>query len=154
MRMEQTVLKTLTRIGRMPVSDLRDQWRALYGMEPPAAYGKSQLVRRLAWRIQELRYGGLSNGVQRRLREIADGDELANGKKRPPRRKRHLLAPGTRLVRHWHGVEHVVTATADGGFEWKGKRYRTLTAVVKAITGQHCSGPRFFGLAATSKERS
>jgi len=152
--MEQTVLKTLTRIGRMPVGDLRDQWRALYGTEPPAAYGKAQLVRRLAWRIQELRYGGLSDKARLRLRDIADGDELASGKQRPPRRKRRLLAPGTRLVRHWHGVEHVVTATADGGFEWNGTRYRTLTAVAKAITGQHWSGPRFFGLVGPGKERS
>ena len=154
MRMEQTVLETLTRIGRMPVGDLRDQWLALYGTEPPAAYGKAQLVRRLVWRIQELRCGGLSDGARHRLREIADGDELASGKQRPLRRNRRLLAPGTRLVRHWRGVEHVVTATADGGFEWNGIRYRTLTAVAKAITGQHCSGPRFFGLAGPGKERS
>jgi len=152
--MEQTVLETLTRIGRMPVSDLRNQWRSLYGTEPPTAYGRARLVRRLAWRIQELRYGGLSDKARRRLREIANGDELAGGKQRPPRRKRHSLAPGTRLVRHWHGVEHAVTATADGGFEWKGKRYRTLTAVAKASTGQHCSGPRFFGLIGLGKEHS
>jgi len=138
----------------MPVGDLRDKWLALYGAEPPAAYGKAQLVRRLAWRVQELRYGGLSDMARRRLREIADGDELASGKQRPPRRKRRLLAPGTRLVRHWHGVEHVVIAAADGGFEWNGTRCRTLTAVAKAITGQHWSGPRFFGLVGPGKERS
>ena len=57
-----------------------------------------------------------------------------------------LVSPGTRLVRHWHGAEHIVTATADGGLEYQGKRYRTLTAVAKVISGQHCSGPRFFGL--------
>lgn len=151
--MQQTVLEILARIGRMDVDELRDQWRALFGTEPPASYAKAQLVRRLAWRVQELRFGGLSDRVRQRLRRIAHGDELAGGKKRPPKpRKRQTLAAGTRLVRQWRGVEHVVTSLADGGFEWAGRRYRTLSAVAKAMTGQHVSGPRFFGLASTNKE--
>ena len=154
METEQSALKQLTKLGRMPLGALRDQWRALYGTDPPAAYGKAQLMRRLAWRTQELHYGGLSDRARYRLRKIADGDELASGRQRPTRRKRHILAPGTRLVRQWQGIEHVVTTMADGGFEWGGRRYRTLTAVAKAITGQHCSGPRFFGLVSPSKEGS
>jgi hypothetical protein len=151
--MQQTVLETLARIGRMGVDELRDQWRTLYGTEPPASYGKAQLVRRLAWRVQELRFGGLSDRARQRLRQIADSDELAGRKKRAPTtRKRQTLAAGTRLVRQWRGVEHVVTSLADGGFEWDGRRYRTLSAVAKAMTGQHVSGPRFFGLASTGKE--
>ena len=151
--MEQTVLKQLAAVQRMGLAALRDRWRALLGTEPPASYAKAQLVRRLAWRVQELRFGGLSDRARQRLRQIADGDELAGGRKRPPRpRKRTALAAGTRLVRQWRGVEHIVTATADGGFEWDGRRYRTLSAVAKAMTGQHVSGPRFFGLASTNKE--
>jgi hypothetical protein len=151
--MQETVLETLARIGRMGVDELRDQWRTLYGTEPPASYAKAQLVRRLAWRVQELRFGGLSERARQRLRQIADSDDLAGGRKRPPTtRKRQTLAVGTRLVRQWRGVEHVVTALADGGFEWDGRRYRTLSAVAKAMTGQHVSGPRFFGLASTGKE--
>lgn len=151
--MQQTVLETLARIGRMDVDELRDQWRTLYGTEPPASYARAQLVRRLAWRVQELRFGGLSDRARHRLRQIADDDDLAGGKKRPPKaRKRSSLSAGTRLVRQWRGVEHVVTALADGDFEWAGRRYRTLSAVAKAMTGQHVSGPRFFGLANSNKE--
>lgn len=152
MRMEQTILKQLTALRRMGLEALRERWRALFGTEPPASYVRAQLLRRLAWRIQELHYGGLSDAAWQRLREIADGDDLACGKRRLPKSGRRAVVPGTRLVRHWHGVEHIVTATADGGFEWAGRRYRTLTAVAKAITGQHCSGPRFFGLARNGKE--
>lgn len=151
--MQQTVLETLARIGRMGVNELRDQWRALFGTDPPASYAKAQLVRRLGWRVQELRFGGLSDRARQRLRQIADSDDLAGGKKCPPKpRKRSSLSAGTRLVRQWRGVEHVVTALVDGGFEWDGRRYRTLSAVAKAVTGQHVSGPRFFGLASTGKE--
>lgn len=154
MSMEPTVLQQVAAIQKMPLETLRARWRALFGREAPAAYRPEQLVRRLAWRIQELRYGGLPETARQRLREIADGDELASGRRRAAKRKNAGLASGTRLVRHWHGLEHVVTATADGGFEYQGKTYRTLTAVAKMISGQHCSGPRFFGLAGPGKEVS
>lgn len=152
--MEPTVLQQVAALKRMDAAALRGRWLALFGREAPAAYKPEQLVRRLAWRIQELRYGGLSDAARQRLRQIADGDELGRGQRRAARRKGAGLAPGTRLVRHWHGVEHVVTATADGGLEYQGKRYRTLTAVALAISGQHCSGPRFFGLVGPGKEAS
>ena len=154
MSMEPTVLRQVAAIKRMDAAALRGRWVALFGREAPVAYKPEQLIRRLAWRIQELRYGGLSDAARQRLREIANGDELARGRRRPRRRKGAGLAPGTRLVRHWHGVEHVVTTTADGGLEYQGKRYRTLTAVARVISGQHLSGPRFFGLAGPGKEAS
>lgn len=154
MSREPTPLKELAALQRMDLETLRGRWRAWYGNEPPAAYGSVQLIRRLAWRIQELHYGGLSDAARQRLREIADGDEPGRSKKRGNRRKGAGLTPGTRLIRHWHGAEHVVTATADGGLEYQGKRYRTLTAVARVISGQHCSGPRFFGLAGPGKEAS
>ena len=150
--MEQTVLTQLATLLHMPLEALRDRWRALFGTEPPTSYGRKQLVRRLAFRIQELVHGGLSEGARQRLREIADGDELASGRRRKAKGRKSVIVPGTRLIRHWHGVEYIVTAMGDGGFEWCGKRYRTLSAVAKVISGQRCSGPRFFGLAQNGKE--
>jgi hypothetical protein len=152
--MKPTVLQQVAAIGRMSLGDLREKWKALMGTEPPPSYGSAQLVRRLTWRIQELAHGGLSEQAKQRLKEIAEADPLAGGRPRPPRRRRGSLAPGTRLIRHWHGVEHVVVAMAGGDLDWNGRRYRTLTAVAKAISGQHCSGPRFFGLVSTSKDVS
>jgi hypothetical protein len=49
---------------------------------------------------------------------------------------------GTRLVRERRGVTHTVLVHADG-FEWNGRRYRSLTIVAREITGAHWSGPRF-----------
>jgi hypothetical protein len=146
-----TVLQQVTALRRAPLPHLRERWKALFGRDAPASYRPEQLVRRLAWRVQEIHYGGLSPKAQATLRRIAAEDDLACGRRRAPQRRAGALVPGTRLVRSWGGADHVVTATADGGFEYAGKRYRTLTAVAKAITGQHLSGPRFFGLAA-SKE--
>ena len=149
--MEPTVLQQVAALRKMPLAALRQRWKALFGIEPPKAYKPEQLVRRLAYRVQELHYGGLSQAAQRQLAEIADRDEERRKGRRPSRQMRDMPAMGTRFVREWHGQEHVVTATQDGGFEYAGARYRTLSAVARAITGQHLSGRRFFGLYRTGR---
>ena len=152
--MQPTVLQQVTAIGRMAPPELRAKWRALFGRDAPASYRPEQLIRRLAWRIQELHYGGLSQKAQGILRPVAAEDNLASGRRRAPQRRPGVLVPGTRLIRAWRGADHVVTATVDGGFEHAGRRFRTLTAVALAITGQHLSGPRFFGLAQGKEARA
>ena len=55
------------------------------------------------------------------------------------------LRAGSRLMREWNGRMYVVDITADGMI-FDGKRYRSLTAIARRITGTNWSGPRFFGL--------
>ena len=52
------------------------------------------------------------------------------------------------MLRDWQGVTHEVTVI-DGGYEHQGKRYRSLSAVARSITGTQWSGPLFFGLRKT-----
>jgi hypothetical protein len=149
--MEPTVLQQVAALKQMPLARLRERWTALMGTDPPG-YSAEQMVRRLAYRLQEIRFGGLAGQTVGAL-EHAGAEVGAGGRGRPRRSKRkgNVPAPGTRLVRHWHGRRHEVTVGRDGTFEYAGKVFRTLSAVAKAISGQHCSGPRFFGLP-TSKE--
>jgi Protein of unknown function (DUF2924) len=123
---------------------LKEQWRELFGAEPPP-YNRRFLESRLAYRIQELAYGGLKPETARRLEQL--GEELDGGKVHV-RRQRHDRRPitGTRLVREWQGTEQVVTVLADG-FEWQGRPYRSLSAIARAITGTRWNGPLFFGIA-------
>ena len=123
--------------------DLKRQWRDLFETEPPP-FNRRFLESRLAYRIQELAYGGLKPETRKRLEELAekwDGDNSAK------RRIRHDLKPiaGTRLIREWQGEEYVVTVTADG-YEWQGRPYQSLSAIARAITGTRWNGPVFFGL--------
>ena len=144
--METTVLKQLTELKDMPYTALKERWRSLYGTDPPA-YKRQHMVRRLAYRIQELAYGGLSDETKTELERIAEEDERQRNGRRAKRRKpktTHPL-PGTRLIREWNGMRHEVTAV-EGGFEYNGRRYKSLSAIAKAITGAHWSGPQFFGL--------
>ncbi len=62
------------------------------------------------------------------------------------RNKRHLdIAEGTRLVREWHGLNHIVEVESDG-FRYEGRKYSSLSEIAREITGTRWSGPRFFGL--------
>jgi hypothetical protein len=78
------------------------------------------LLTRLAYRIQELAYGGLSRETLERLRAMAKqyaGKDAAERKARPV----HRPIAGTKLIREWQGVEHCVTVRADD-FEYLGRR--------------------------------
>ena len=93
-------------------------------------------------KLQERAYGGLSTATARKL-EQAGAVSLSRGSVTPA--PPISLRPGTRLVREWRGVTHMVLIHADG-IEWRGQRYRSLTIVARKITGARWSGPRFFGL--------
>ena len=51
----------------------------------------------------------------------------------------------TVILREWGEREHRVTVNAEGRFEYEGHTFKSLTAVARHITGQHWSGPLFFG---------
>ena len=111
-----------------------------YDREPPG-FSRNYLISRLAYRIQELAYGGLKPATRAKL------DALADALDPKAARKRVVNGPvvGTQLIREWRGVEHKVTVLADG-FEWEGRRYKSLSAVARAITGTRWNGLTFFGV--------
>ena len=106
----------LAALKTTPTPGLKKQWRDLFDSEPPP-FNRRYLESRIAYRIQELAYGGLKPETIRRLERL--GEELDGGdkKKRGMRLDRDRPITGTRLLREWQGVEHVITVTADG-FEW------------------------------------
>ena len=123
--------------------ELKQLWRDLYDREPPP-YNKPFLVKRLAYRVQELAYGGLSARAEAKLdRLIAEEEARLNGKL--PKNRRDRPIAGTRMIREWQGVEHTVTVLADG-FEYQGRHYKSLSAIARAITGTRWNGPLFWGL--------
>jgi Protein of unknown function (DUF2924) len=131
-------LAELTTLG-MPA--LRSEWRRLFRREAPRL-SRDQMMRAIAYRIQETAFGGLPIAVERRLAKLTDTFESRGRIVAPPTPKVKL---GARLVREWRGRTHVA-AVVDGGFEYEGKTFPSLTAIAVEITGAHWSGPRFFGL--------
>lgn len=121
--------------------DLRQQWRRLYRMQPPARLSRDLLTRGIAYRLQEQQLGGLPKAVRRRLAAADPAFARPGAGRSAPL----TIKPGTRLVRQWRGVTHIVLVGTDH-VEWNGQCYRSLSEVARAITGARWSGPRFFGL--------
>ena len=137
------VLARLAALKDMTVPQLKAEWEKLFAAAPPNN-SRAFLEQRLAYRIQELTYGGLSKPVTRLLDALADeveGKKVRSTVISDPRNP----VIGTRLVREWDGVEHVVTVL-QGGFDWQGRRYKSLSAIARDITGTQWNGYRFFGL--------
>jgi len=149
-----SVLRQLAALSKMSAEELREKWKDLYGCEPPN-YRSTFLVKRLAYRIQELFYGGLSDDAQRKLEQLATVDSLCipEAKKAADERvKGKGIFPGTRFIREWNGKRHEVIAR-ENGFEYDGRMFRSLTAVAVHITGVKRSGNHFFGLPPNHREK-
>jgi hypothetical protein len=117
------------------------KWRDLMRAEPPP-YNRKYIESRLAYRIQELAFGGLKPETLQRLAELAEQMDTARGRRRGAEAR---PAAGTRLVREWQGIEHTVTVMRDG-YEFQGRPYRSFSSIARAITGTRWNGWVFFGL--------
>jgi hypothetical protein len=138
-------------LDELTVAELRERYVELSG---EAAYSKNRrhLIRRVSWLLQAREFGGLSDLARRRAHEIA---RLSDARLTPPKtaarkieapRDPRLPAPGTTLTRRYKGHDLAVTVLEDG-FEYDGVRFRSLSAVAKAISGTHTNGYTWFGLA-------
>ncbi len=141
--MTDGVLAQLAALPGKTTAELKQLWRELYDREPPS-FNRDYLIKRLAYRIQELAYGGLSARAEAKLdRLIADEEARLAGKPVHHRGARPIA--GTRLIRAWQGVEHSVTVLVDC-YEYRGRPYKSLSAIARAITGTRWNGPLFFGV--------
>jgi len=131
---------SLERLAELSPDELKFEWERRY--EEPAPNLSPELLRLgIGYKLQEVKQGGPGRSTRLLLRQVAAQGAGGDGKK-PALRK---LAPGTRLVRDWHGVGYTVTVL-DEGFEFDGRHWKSLTAITRAITGGHRSGTIFFGL--------
>ena len=140
---DASVVAQLAALRKMSVVELKQRWETLFGTPAPNN-SRSYLEVRLGNRIQELMLGGLSRDTRRVLDLLVKELEGKNSRRAimtDPRKP----VPGTRLLREWDGAEHSVTVLRDG-FDWQGRKFKSLSAVARAITGTQWNGYRFFGL--------
>lgn len=136
-----TLEDRIARIAAMSTAERRAEWARVFGTCAPPAFGAGLIARALAYRLQEKQLGGLTAAERRRLASV--------GRKEQRDRDRDttttVVKPGTWLSRTWHGEVHQVIVL-ESGFEYRGARHASLTAIARKITGTNWSGPRFFGL--------
>jgi len=146
-------------LEHMTVAELRARYAEVFG-ETTRAGHRTWLMKRIAWRLQALAEGDLSDRARRRAADLASVADLRRAPPTntpatpgehlpalPPLEKpdQRLPPPGSMLVRSYKGrTLHVRVLTQ--GFEFEGTRYPSLSAVAKAVTGSHCNGFLFFRL--------
>lgn len=140
--MTKSAVTRVAALKATPTPALKAIWRDLFETEPPP-YNRRFLESRLAYRIQELAYGGLKPETVERLEAL--GEQFDGDSARRRARLQNRPIAGTLLIREWQGVEHSVTVLRDG-FEWQGRPYKSLSAVARAITGTRWNGLIFFAL--------
>lgn len=165
--MPMNVAKELAVLKRMTTTELRQKYAEVFG-ETSRSGNKQWLIKRIIWRMQANAEGGLSERALRRAMELAnDGDLRLKAPVSPkpataPVQRTvvrsvkpvngRLPMPGTVLTRDYKGTELRVTVLANS-FEFEGEVYKSLSAVAKAVTGQHWNGYYFFGLQTTGTSR-
>jgi len=159
--MEMNVGKEVAALRRMTVNELRTKYADVFG-EATNARHKEWLVRRIAWRMQALAEGDLSERARQRAAELANDADLRTTAPKAPKLAPgaanrttattlcvagddRLPMPGATITRQYKGQMLEVHVLADA-FEFEGEVYKSLSAVAKAITGTHCNGYLFFRL--------
>ena len=144
----------------MSVGELRDRYHEVFG-EIARSRNKKFLRKRIAWRIQALEEGDLSERAKRRALEIANDADL---RIRAPRkvatntqsestitssenamRDERLPLPGTILKRKYKG-QIIRALILEDGFEHNSEIFDSLSALVTKVTGTRWNGFQFFGL--------
>lgn len=139
------------RIAALPHLSMEALW-ALWDehfKDRPGHHHRLWLESRLAYKIQEVAFGGLKSSTRRKLEKIGETGLL------PSRLQRDAdqLLPGTVLTHTYDDVEHRVTVCGVRSFEYHSQRFKSLSAVARAITGTNWSGPAFFGLKPTGRNK-
>ena len=166
--MALNITQEVAAMRRMTTPELRAKWRAVFGEEARSGH-REYLIKRIAWRLQALAEGDLSERARRRAEELASDADLrvtAPREKKPAREDPgatkdltppravdpRLPMPGAVIARPYKGQQVQVTVLREG-FVYEGEVYASLSAIAKKITGTHWGGFHFFGLLGSGGRR-
>ena len=143
-----SIAAQIAQLPTLPMESLWALWDELFDRRP-AHHHRTYLESRIAYKLQERAFGALPQHIRRKLELIGETGEMPGHK----RRAENALSPGTTLVREFNGITYRVRVLDDGRFELDGRAFKSLSAAARAIAGTPYSGPVFFGLKPTSRER-
>jgi hypothetical protein len=131
------IIRQVLKLKTMSLNELRDLWYSLYKHDP-ISDTKMYMIPQLAYRIQELAYGGTDEATERKIQQVAH--DISKGKK-----KSYKPLLGTKIVKEYRDKLHEIFVVADG-FSYNGRVYGSLSAVAQQITGTKWNGLVFFNV--------
>ena len=152
--MENLILSRILALKTASLAELQKEYGALYGDKKALSSNKTYLWQRIAYRIQEIEYGGLPKEAKNKVKKLAqEYDPINNKALRPANgaenrcvsRDRRLPLPGTIITKNYKGTD-IRVKILEKSFEYNGKVYRSLTSIAKEVTGSHWNGYLFLNL--------
>lgn len=137
--MNKSIIRQIIELENKSTTEMRQTYQEIIQKPAPATANKEYLRPRIAYRLQELVFGSLSEEAKSKLLKIADGASTNS------LRRHSDLLPGTKICREWNGVRHEVEILKDC-FEYQGQKFRSLSSIATKITGTKWNGPKFFQL--------
>ncbi len=150
---DNRLITEIMSLKNAPLEAIKAKYAALYGQDGPSSSNKVFLWRKIAYRLQELEYGGLPDDTKNRINELIKRyDPVNNNTLRPKKnpgnegkngRDKRLPIPGA-IIRKEYKDQLIEVKVLENGFEYQGKAYKTLSSVATAVTGDHVNGYTFF----------
>ncbi len=150
---DNSLITEIMALKNAPLEAIKAKYAALYGQDSPSSSNKVFLWRKIAYRLQELEYGGLPDDTKNRINELIKRyDPVNNNTLRPKKnpgkegkngRDKRLPIPGA-IIRKEYKDQLIEVKVLENGFEYQGKAYKTLSSVATAVTGDHVNGYTFF----------
>jgi Protein of unknown function (DUF2924) len=156
--MGDNTITEIMALKEMSLGELGKKYEAVFDGKKAPSNNKVYLWRKIAYRIQELEYGGISSEAQSKIEEFIQKYDPVNNKSLRPitntngsskksklSRDKRLPIPGTVITKEYKGIALQVKVL-ESGFEYNNKIYKSLTAIAKEVTGAHWNGYLFFNL--------
>ena len=150
---DNSLITEIMALKNAPLEEIKAKYSELYGQDSPSSNNKIFLWRKIAYRMQELEYGGLPDDTKNRINELIERYDPVNNKTLRPKkttghdatngRDARLPIPGAIIRKEYKG-QILEVKVLEKGFEYHGQAYRTLSAVAKVVTGDHWNGFHFF----------
>lgn len=153
--MKETVISQIMALKDASLAELQQKYEEVFG-QATSSTSKTQIWRKISYRLQEVAYGGIPDEAKARIKDlIKEYDPINNKLVRPEdspkekkdalRRDRRLPIPGTIITKAYKGSK-IELKVLEKGFEYNNKVYKSLTRIVQEITGSHWNGYAFFNL--------
>ena len=159
--MNETIETEIKGLGEQPVKQLRLRYREVFGEETEST-SHAHLLRRIAWRLQAAAEGDLTDRARQRAAELMADPELRLNSRRKPwqqvavqaatlQRDQRLPGVGMTVEREFQG--RLISATVlDAGFAYAGKKFDSLSAIAREVSGTRWNGFAFFRLNQETKK--
>jgi ABC-type cobalt transport system substrate-binding protein len=151
--MNEPILSQIMALKNASIAEIKQKYSELFAGKKASSDNRTYLWQKIAYRIQELEYGGLPEEAQNKVKKLAQEYDPINNKALRPNvikiqrlsRDQRLPIPGTVITKEYKGIA-VEVKVLDKGFEYNGKTYKSLTAIAKEVTGCHWNGYLFFNM--------